>query len=227
MANRGDLVLVTGFSPFGGDDENPSRLVARALSHSRIEGLTVVSAELPVSAAGLGDALEPLWRREPVAILHLGLAGHRAQLALERIAVNLYDFRIPDNAGERLHDMPIAADGPAAYWSTLDVSGTVSSLRHHGIPAYASLTAGAFLCNAAMYLSLHHLARSGREDVPCGFLHLPYLPAQAATKASDVPSLPLDIMVDAARLVLEAAVLRRRARLPRAWAEDAVSAGQD
>lgn len=227
MAHASACALVTGFSPFGGDEENPSRLVARALSQSRVEGVTVVVAELPVAAGALAGALEPLWQREPVAIVHLGLAGRRAQVALERVALNLLDFPMPDNAGERLRDMPVVAGGPAAYWSTLDVASTVSTLRHHGVPAYASLTAGAFLCNAALYLSLHHLAESGRGDVPCGFLHLPYLPSQAAAKAADTPSLPLDLMVDAARIVLGAAILRRRAHLPRAWSDEAAGAGQD
>ena len=227
MAARSASVLVTGFSPFGGDEENPSRLVARALSQTRIQGLTVVAAELPVVAHSLPEALEPLWQREPAAIVHLGLAGRRAQVAVERIAVNLFDFPIADNAGERLRDMPVVPGGPAAYWSTLDVAAVVCTLRHQGIPAYPSLSAGAFLCNAALYLSLHHLATTGRNEVPCGFVHLPYLPAQAAAKAPDTPSLPLEAMVEAARAVLEAAILRRRARVPEAWLEDAAGAAPE
>jgi len=228
MAGAPASVLVTGFSPFGGDEENPSRLVARALDQSRIDGMRVLSAELPVSAQALPGALEPLWRLRPTAILHLGLAGRRAQVSVERIAVNLFDFATSDNSGERLRDTPIVPGGPAAYWATLDVTGTVSALRHHGVPAHASLTAGAFLCNAAMYLSLHHLATAGETEVPCGFVHLPYLPSQAAAKGADVPSLSLDLMVEATRIVLQAAILRRRARLPQAWqAEQAVGAGRE
>lgn len=219
MAGAPGSVLVTGFSPFGGDEENPSRLVARALDQTRVEGMRVTAAELPVAAQALPEALDPLWRLEPQVIVHLGLAGRRAQVAVERIAVNLFDFAIPDNAGERLRDTAVVPDGPAAYWSTLDVSGTVAALRHQGVPAYASLSAGAFLCNAAMYLSLHHLATTGEKDVPCGFVHLPYMPAQAAAKQADTSSLPLDMMVEAVRGVLQMAILRRRARLPQAWAD--------
>lgn len=227
MPAASECVLVTGFSPFGGDEENPSRLVARALDGARAQGLRVVGAVLPVEAHALAEALAPLWQREPAAILHLGLAGRRAQLAVERIAVNLYDFPIADNGGERLRDTAIVPGGPAAYWSTLDVSHVVSTLRHHGLPAHASLSAGAFLCNAAMYLSLHHLAEAGLGEVACGFMHLPYLPSQAAAKAPDTPSLALDAMVEAARIVLDAAVLRRRALLPGAWRDDAVGAARD
>lgn len=227
MTARSASVLVTGFGPFGGDEENPSRLVAHALDRTRIQGMAVVAAELPVAAHALPGALAPLWQRAPAAIVHLGLAGRRAQIAVERIAVNLFDFPIPDNAGERLREMAIVPDGPAAYWSTLDVGAVVSTLRHQGIPAYPSLSAGAFLCNAALYLSLHHLAETGRDEVPCGFVHLPYLPAQAAAKAPDTASLPLDAMVEAARTVLEAAILRRRARLPQAWHENAAGAGPE
>lgn len=214
MATVRPTLLVTGFAPFGGDEENPSRLVARALEGGQIEGARVVACELPVAAHELRAALQPFWAARPTAILHLGLAGRRAQLALERIAINLLDYAIPDNAGERLHDMPIVAGGPAAYWSTLDVSASVATLRHHGLPAYASLSAGSFLCNAALYLSLDHLAGTGQPWVPCGFLHLPYLPSQAASKRSDTPSLALEAMVEAARIVLEAAVILSRARRP-------------
>lgn len=210
-------VVLTGFAPFGGDEENPSRLVARALSGARIGGLPVHAVELPVSAHGLADALAPLWDLRPAAILHCGLAGRRAQVAVERIAINLQDFPIADNVGERLRDRPIVEDGPAAYWATLPVPATVDALRHAGIPAYASLTAGAFLCNQSMYQSLHHLATTGRAEVPCGFLHLPFLPAQAASKGQDTPSVALDAMVEAARTVLEVAVEHRRARVPAAW----------
>jgi pyroglutamyl-peptidase len=220
-------LLVTGFAPFGGDEENPSRLVARALAGARIHGLKVVTAELPVAAHALAAALEPLWAQEPAAVLHLGLAGGRSQVAVERIAVNLYDFALPDNAGERLRDLPIVPDGPAAYWATLPVTASVDALRHAGIPAYASLSAGAFLCNAALYLSLHHLARQGRRHVPCGFVHLPYLPAQAATKAAATPSLSLDLMVEAARTVLDVAVQHRHARQPAAWPDAAAAPGAD
>lgn len=224
MSSASPCVLLTGFAPFGGDEENPSRLVARALDRTRVAGLAVVTAELPVSAAALSDALAPLWALEPVAVVHLGLAGGRSQIAVERIAVNLLDFPIPDNTGERLRDQSIVADGPAAYWATLPVTATVEAIRHAGVPAYASLTAGAFLCNAAMYLSLHHLAATGRGQIPGGFVHLPYLPAQAAAKRPDTASLSLDAMVEAARLTLECAILHHRARVPGAWTAETASA---
>ena len=46
-------ILVTGFEPFGGDDLNPSALVARELSGRRIAGAMVASRILPVDLDGL------------------------------------------------------------------------------------------------------------------------------------------------------------------------------
>jgi pyroglutamyl-peptidase len=39
-------------------------------------------------------------------------------------------------------------------------------------------TAGTFVCNHVFYGLMHALA--GRDDVKAGFIHIPYLPEQAA-----------------------------------------------
>ena len=46
-------------------------------------------------------------------------------------------------------------------------------------PARVSNTAGAFLCNATLYGILDAL-EDGDGRAPCGFMHLPYTPSQAA-----------------------------------------------
>ncbi len=194
-------LVVTGFVPFAGDAENPSRLAAHALDGTRIDGTPVIGAELPVRTHDVRDALEEIWRLRPVVLLHLGLSGGRAQIALERIAVNLLDFSLPDEAGERIEDGTVVPGGPAAYFSTLPVRRSLHRLRAQGIPAYLSLSAGAFLCNQVFYLTQHHLKASG-EDTLSGFAHLPYLPSQAAAKGACVSSVSLEIMVEAARILL-------------------------
>ncbi|MFH3502197.1 pyroglutamyl-peptidase I, partial [Klebsiella aerogenes] len=93
-------------------------------------------------------------------------------------AINVDDARIPDNKGQQPIDEPIVADGPAACFSTLPIKAIVSALRQQGIPASVSQTAGTFVCNHVMYGLLHQLrGKSGQKG---GFIHIPYLPEQAA-----------------------------------------------
>lgn len=201
----GRPLVVTGFLPFAGDAENPSRLVAHALDGTRVLGVPVIGAELPVETGAVAQALAGIWALGPAVLLHLGLAAGRAQVSLERVAVNLLDFAIPDEVGERIEDREIAADGPAAYFSTLPVRRSLHRLRASGIPVHLSLTAGAFLCNQVFYLTQHHYART-EEPTLSGFVHLPYLPSQAAAKGALTASLSLDVMIAAARQVLETSV---------------------
>ena len=64
----------------------------------------------------------------PRAIVHLGLAGARARIALERVAVNVMDFEIADNAGYRATGEPCVAGGPVAYFSTLPLGAILEAL---------------------------------------------------------------------------------------------------
>ena len=105
-------------------------------------------------------------------------AGGRTNITIERVAINVDDARIPDNQGQQPVDEPIVAGGPAAYFSTLPIKAMVSSMREAGIPAAVSQTAGTYVCNHVMYGLLHRL--SGQHEVKGGFIHIPYLPEQAA-----------------------------------------------
>jgi len=127
-------------------------------------------------------------------VLSLGVAGGRAALSVERVAVNLLDYRIPDNSGLQTRDRPILPGGPAAYFATLPVRGIYEAIRSAGVPVELSLSAGAFLCNQALYEMLHYLADKGHE-IPAGFIHLPALPEQAAPReGGKVPSMSLETM---------------------------------
>ena len=71
------------------------------------------------------------------------------------------------------------------------------------IPAALSQTAGTFVCNQVFFGLQHALRR--RHGVRGGFVHVPYLPEQAAQHAA-APSLPLETMIAAIRLCLEVAL---------------------
>jgi pyroglutamyl-peptidase len=177
------LVLVTGFEPFGGSAVNASEKVVALLEREQIAGLEIQTAVLPVeAAAGPVRLVELLDTLKPEAVLCLGEASRRAVLTVERVALNLLDYRIADNQGVVVTDQPVAADGPDAYFVSLPVREILEAVRAAGVPAELSLSAGTYLCNQVLYTMLHHLARRGR-DIPAGFIHLPLLP-EAAVRLS-------------------------------------------
>jgi pyroglutamyl-peptidase len=202
-------VLVTGFEPFAGASVNPSAEVAKRLDGRRLGGAEIRAAVLPVNHLRAAAAVAALLdTHDPAAVVHLGLAGERAQVALERIAVNLMDFAIPDDAGWQARDEPCVAGGPAAYFSTLPLRAMLEAVHASGVLAYLSETAGTYLCNFTMYTTLHALARRPAPP-PAGFIHLPQLPSMVAPGDPGAPSMDLGLMLRGVEAALEAVVARR------------------
>src|SRR6266852_9432482 len=198
--------LVTGFEPFGGEPINPA-LEALGRLPRRLGPLAIATRVLPAVFGKALDALEEAVREtEPDIVLCIGLAGGRAALSLERVAVNIDDARIPDNDGQQPIDRPVVAGGPAAYFATLPIKAAVRALREAGLPAAVSNTAGAFVCNHVFY-GLMHVAATRQLPVRGGFLHVPYLPSQA-TRVGGAPSMALDDIVRGIEIVLGVAVAR-------------------
>jgi len=208
MTDRASI-LVTGFEPFGGDSLNPSQRIAEALAGTEIDGARVHAEVLPcvfgASIAALHEALEQV---RPAITLCLGQAAGRDGLSIERVAINVDDARIPDNAGASPIDVPIVRDGPSAHFATLPIKAIVANLQRAGFTASVSQTAGTFVCNHVFYALLHRLRGTEARG---GFLHVPLLPEQVRAE-SPAPSMPLDRMVQGVRLAL-AVSLRERADL--------------
>lgn len=199
-------VLVTGFEPFGGDTINPSGEIALALDGRVIAGRTVVGATLPcVFGAARYGIVSLLRAHQPGLVICLGLAGGRAEITPERVALNVDDARLPDNAGAQPIDMPVIRGGPVAYWSRLPVKAIVAALRDRKIPAAVSQTAGTFVCNHVFYALMHTLR--WQRQVRGGFIHVPFLPEQA--KRGE-PSLPLATLIEGVALAVEVALRSRR-----------------
>jgi len=198
-------VLVTGFEPFDQDRVNPSWEVARALDGWRHGGATVHGVCLPcVFDRALASLDAALTTHRPNLVVCLGLAGGRAEVSVERVAVNVNDARIPDNAGQQPVDTAVVAQAPAAYFATLPIKAIVRDLRAQGFPASVSNTAGTFVCNHVFYGLMHRLSAHGGA-VRGGFVHLPYLPEQAALHAG-APSMALDTQVQALRALIRTAL---------------------
>jgi pyroglutamyl-peptidase len=174
-------VLLTGFEPFDGEKINPAWEAVKALDGVEIApGYHIVSRQLPcVFQRSLKVLEQTLHSLRPSLVIAVGQAGGRLDISLERVAINLDDARIPDNAGQQPIDTAVIEHGPAAYFSTLPLKAMLLALRHNGIPASVSQTAGTFVCNHVFY-GLMHVLRDYSSMVRAGFVHIPYLPQQAA-----------------------------------------------
>ncbi len=200
-------VLLTGFEPFGDDrytdvPRNPSWLAASALHGEQIAGHALVAARLPAVFDSSISVLRELLRlHKPVLVICVGQAGGRSAISLERVAINVNDARIADNAGAQPVDTPVVAGGPAAYFSGLPVKAMRRALQAGGFPVEVSQTAGTFVCNHVFYGLMHALARQrGAHKSRGGFIHVPYLPEQG------LPALRLDDQISALRMAVACAL---------------------
>jgi pyroglutamyl-peptidase len=203
-------ILLTGFEPFGGETTNPSWEIARALDGWVCEGRVVRTALLPCV---FGDALlrldDALAAARPELVLCLGQAGGRAEISIERAALNVDDARMPDNLGRQPIDAEVVAGGPTAYFSTLPIKALARDLRAAGVAAAVSNTAGTFVCNHVFYALMHRLATLPElARSRGGFVHVPYTPEQVAGR-SGVPSMPLATQIEGIRAALRSALLTR------------------
>lgn len=193
--------LVSGFEPFGGESLNPSGEVLATLP-PRLGSAEVATVTLPVRFADAwGVLVAAVEAADPDVVVALGQAAGARAVTIEEIAVNLDGPADPDEAGVRPVDEPIVAGAPLAYRTGLPARDLEAALAAAGIPARRSRSAGAHLCNHVFY-RLCHLAAEGRPGLRAGFVHLPFLPAQALDGAR--PSLPLDLQGAAVRTLLEA-----------------------
>lgn len=195
-------VLLTGFDAFGGSVINPSWLAVQALHGRQVMGHTVVSAQLPTVFGASQQVLGALLaKHRPALVVCVGQAGGRSAISLERVAINVDDAPIPDNAGARPIDTPVVPGAPAARFSTLPIKAMLAALLREGLPAEVSQTAGTFVCNHVFYGLMHALAtRPELRHTRGGFVHVPWLPEQGT------PSMALDDLVRGLRVALRCAL---------------------
>ena len=162
------------------------------LREHALDGVELRTLTLPTSFGLSLERLRLALEEQPADIvLAVGQAGGRSGLSVERVAINLDDARIPDNTGQQPIDVPVVAGAPAAYFGTLPVKAMVAAIREVGVEASVSHTAGTFVCNH-VFFGLRHMAETRWPSMRCGFVHIPFLPEQAAarrTAGAEPPSL--------------------------------------
>ncbi|EYS86504.1 pyrrolidone-carboxylate peptidase [Cupriavidus sp. SK-4] len=202
-------VLLTGFEPFENEPINPSWEAVRALDGERVGDAVIVARQLPcVFGAAIDTIGELVDVLRPALVIAVGQAGGRAEMSVERVAINVDDARIADNAGAQPIDTDIVAGGPAAYFATLPIKAMVRDMRAAGVPASVSQTAGTFVCNHVFYGLMHRLAQQPDGDARGGFIHIPYLPEQAARHPGQ-PSLAQETLVKGLRAAVATALSTR------------------
>ncbi|TGV18328.1 pyroglutamyl-peptidase I [Mesorhizobium sp. M00.F.Ca.ET.186.01.1.1] len=202
-------ILVTGFDPFGGEAINPAWESVKRLAEIESGEYRIVARQLPtVFGKSVELLVQAIREISPDLVFCIGQAGGRADISIERVAINVDDARIPDNAGKQPIDTPIVEGGPVAYWSSLPIKAIVKEMRAKGIPASVSQTAGTFVCNHLFYGLMHAIAKE-YPAVRGGFVHIPYLPEQAA-KHPGQPSMSVETIVNGLQIAIETAVNHER-----------------
>ncbi|SCK39515.1 pyroglutamyl-peptidase [Variovorax sp. HW608] len=195
-------ILLTGFEPFDKDAINPSWEAVRALDGWRIEGATVHARRIScVFGAALRELDAAVDELRPQLVIAVGQAGGRSEITPERVAINIDDGRICDNAGCQPIDEPVVAGAPVGYFSSLPIKAIVRDLRAAGIPAAVSNSAGTFVCNHLFFGLMHRIATRPVPGMRGGFIHIPYLPEQAA-RFPGMPSMSLESVIAALRIAV-------------------------
>ena len=197
-------ILVSGFDPFGGEKINPA-IESVKLLPDEIKGAKIIKVEIPtVARKSLKKLEEVIEIEKPDVVLSVGQAGGRTDISVERVGINMDDFRIKDNEGNQPIDEKIAKDGPDAYLVTIPIKAMVQKMIENKIPASVSNTAGTFVCNHVCY-GMAHLASTKYPNMRTGFVHIPFLPDQVVDKRN-MPSMPLEMIVKGLEYAIEAIV---------------------
>jgi pyroglutamyl-peptidase len=198
-------VLLTGFQPFGGETINPAWVSVRELTGKKILGYEIVTGEIPVTRySALEETEKLILQYEPEIVINVGQAGGSLEMRVERIGINCDDYSIPDNDGNQPKGDPVFQEGPAAYFVTVPIKAMVQEMINVGVPAIVSNSAGTYLCNHICY-GVSHMAASRYPQLLTGFIHIPFLPEQAAGKRGR-PSMALATLVAGLEAAVTAAI---------------------
>ena len=210
-----ETILITGFEPFGGIAGNPTMDIVAALHGARIDNQQVVGRIMPVAYDGHRLRLKALLDEvEPALVVGFGLDIAASGIQLETRAVNAADFEIPDNAGALIKDTRLDDAGPDYRISTFPISDISAALSAVRIKASQSMDAGRYLCNATLFHLLELCSLKPLRPI-CGFVHVPYSVEQlgempAVSGADKERAMPLEMMIEAARIILRRSSLSAR-----------------
>ena len=193
------VVLVTGFEPFGGNDINPSQLIAENISGRIIDGATVVGIVVPVIYGGSVDVItEAIETYDPCVVISIGMGAGLSKIQVEKVGINIKSAKIPDNEGNIVLFRRIAFFGPFIRLSSLPVRQIVNEMKNANISVKISFNAGTFICNEVLYGVLRHIAKNDLST-KFGFIHVPLLSSQNPEKGME-----LETMIESTEIAIRA-----------------------
>lgn len=173
-------ILITGFTPFPGAPENPTKVLVEAAEAGDItapEGVTLEARLLPAEYEASWEAFQKqLAEIRPDAVIQFGLSAKAQGFALECIARNEMTANLPDNSGFRADGGPIEAAAPLVLPSGLPLEDIHGALAAANLPLEYSDSAGAYVCNHLFYKTMR--LERGVRPAHAGFIHVPYLTEQ-------------------------------------------------
>lgn len=192
-------VLLTGFTPFGGESINPSYEAIKIMESDKYHFIRLC---VPTTFSGSIDmVIDHISQFHPDLVLMVGQAGGRQGISLERFAVNIDDSEIADNEGVIKHEAKIVSDGPTAYKTDLSLKPIMLHLMQKGYPTKISNSAGTYVCNHIMYGIYHHI-NSKKIQSKALFVHVPYSHEQVKDRKATF-SMSIEEIADALNTIIE------------------------
>ena len=194
-ASGAQVVLITGFEPFGNYTVNPSQLIAEALNGSTLNDAEIVGMVLPVDFnESMEITTDAIQQYHPDLVISLGLNARSQAVRVEKIGVNLK--RYPKDDGTWSFPRRIDVSGPFLRFSLLHTVEIVRRIREANISVQQSCFAGTYICNSLFYQLLGYVSEQN-SSIKVGFIHVPLLDSQ------DPLGMPLQTMIDAVKIAIQ------------------------
>jgi pyroglutamyl-peptidase len=193
-------ILITGFEPFGSNNENSSWVVANKVATQNTFGIDIALELMPVSFRSVAKTLRTaVTRHNPDLLIMLGQAGSSDKVRLERIAINMLDARNADNDGFIPDEEPINTETPVALFTNTDIKQLYNAIVEQSIPVKISNSCGLYVCNRIYYEAL--MLCNEINKMKAIFVHLPLYDGQRDANENQ-HTLPLDKMEKAINVII-------------------------
>lgn len=193
-------ILITGFEPFGSNDENSSWVVANKVATQNTFGIDIALELMPVSFRSVAKTLRTaVTRHNPDLLIMLGQAGSSDKVRLERIAINMMDARNADNDGFIPDEEPINTETPVELFTNTDIKQLYNAIVEQSIPVKISNSCGLYVCNRIYYEAL--MLCNEINKMKAIFVHLPLYDGQRDANENQ-HKLPLDKMEKAINIII-------------------------
>lgn len=193
-------ILITGFEPFGSNNENSSWVVANKVATQNTFGIDIALELMPVSFRSVAKTLRTaVMRHNPDLLIMLGQAGSSDKVRLERIAINMMDAQKADNDGFIPDEEPINTETPVALFTNTDIKQLYNAIVEQSIPVKISNSCGLYVCNRIYYEAL--MLCNEINKMKAIFVHLPLYDGQRDANENQ-HTLPLDKMEKAINVII-------------------------